>query len=196
MSSQNISIPSELVGTWSTNNNITCGPTFIDPVRGNFSVPSNPGSSFSFSSDGYFEEAFYTINGNASYPQCVTSVLQWQHGSFNVTTNHTISTAPIEEDGRMNLTNPCMSGGYWDGTAQYYYQPETYAGYSIDDTGKLTLIRFDGQPLRPMTLLSKDPIMWPITLDMSKASSSILNTPSNQCLLLLLLVLSAWLLFA
>lgn len=135
-------------------------------------------------------------NFQASYPQCVTSVLQWQHGSFNVTTNHTISTAPIEEDGRMNLTNPCMSGGYWDGTAQYYYQPETYAGYSIDDTGKLTLIRFDGQPLRPMTLLSKDPIMWPITLDMSKASSSILNTPSNQCLLLLLLVLSAWLLFA
>lgn len=67
MSSQNISIPSELVGTWSTNNNITCGPTFIDPVRGNFSVPSNPGSSFSFTSDGYFEEAYYTINANGEF---------------------------------------------------------------------------------------------------------------------------------
>ncbi|KAH8555358.1 chaperone for protein-folding within the ER, fungal-domain-containing protein [Umbelopsis sp. PMI_123] len=190
MSSQNSSIPSELVGTWSTNNNITTGPSFVDPVHGNFTVPTTPGLSFSFTSDGYFEEAYYTINGNASYPQCVTSVLQWQHGSFNVTTNHTINTYPIEADGRMNLTNPCMSGGYWDGTAQYYYQPETYEGYTIDASGKLTLIRFDGQPLRPMTLISSDPIMWPMQLDAPKSSDGSFNSSFNVWLYLMFLVLS------
>jgi hypothetical protein len=129
-------------------------------------------------------------NFPASYPQCVTSVLQWQHGSFNVTTNHTINTYPIEADGRMNLTNPCMSGGYWDGTAQYYYQPETYEGYTIDASGKLTLIRFDGQPLRPMTLISSDPIMWPMQLDAPKSSDGSFNSSFNVWLYLMFLVLS------
>lgn len=68
MSSPSSSIPSELVGTWSTNNNITCGPSFIDPVLGNFSVPSKPGLSMSFTADGYFEEAYYAINGNCKHP--------------------------------------------------------------------------------------------------------------------------------
>ncbi|KAG2176306.1 hypothetical protein INT43_005540, partial [Umbelopsis isabellina] len=141
-SSNTSDIPSELIGTWSTDGEISSGPSFIDPVRGNFSVPSHPGLSITFTSNGYFEEAYYTKVGNSSYPECVTSVLQWQHGTFNTTSNHTINTSPIEADGRMNLTNPCMHGGHWDGSAQYYYQPETFAGYTMDN-GSLTLIRFD-----------------------------------------------------
>ncbi|CAM0138101.1 Reversal of tor2 lethality [Umbelopsis sp. WA50703] len=172
MSSNTSVIPSELVGTWSTGGNITSGPGFINPVLGNFSVPNHPGLSITFTSNGYFEEAYYTNVGNSSYPQCVTAVLQWQHGSFNISSNHTINTSPIAADGRMNLTNPCMTGGYWDGTAQYYYQPETFAGYTMNN-GSLTLIRFDGMPLRPMTLLSRDPIMWPIQLDYSTSDASL-----------------------
>lgn len=131
----------------------------------------------------------------ASYPQCVTNVLQWQHGSFNVTNNHTIYTSPIEADGRMNLTNPCITGGHWDGTAQYYYQPETFAGYAIDGSGMLTLIQFDGEPLRPMTLISSNPIMWPMQLDYSAASGCVHHS-SNPLLFITAIALAIVYLFA
>lgn len=59
--------PDELVGTWVTKaRSVVTGPDFYDPVADKFKEPKHAGISYSFSSDGYYEQAFYRSVPNRS----------------------------------------------------------------------------------------------------------------------------------
>lgn len=54
-----------LVGTWSTKSKaVITGPGFYNPVADKLTEPSHPGISYSFTADGYFEEAYYRAISN------------------------------------------------------------------------------------------------------------------------------------
>ncbi|WEW59577.1 Reversal of tor2 lethality [Emydomyces testavorans] len=54
-----------LVGTWSTKSQkVITGPGFYDPIKDRFQEPDNTGISYSFTTDGYFEEAYYRAISN------------------------------------------------------------------------------------------------------------------------------------
>jgi hypothetical protein len=58
----------QLVGTWTTSSRkVFTGPEFYDPVNDRFSEPALPGISYSFTADGYYEEAYYRANSNRVY---------------------------------------------------------------------------------------------------------------------------------
>ena len=55
-----IAIDPKLVGTWTTSSKqVVTGPGFYDPVQDKMTEPSLPGISYSFTQDGWYEEAYY-----------------------------------------------------------------------------------------------------------------------------------------
>jgi len=101
-----------LAGTWSSGSGaVVTGPGFADPMNNNrpFIYPSNTGIAYSFTDDGYFETAWYRFQANASKPACPTAMLYWQHGTYTVNSNGSLSMnpAPFREDGRIQTENPC-----------------------------------------------------------------------------------------
>ncbi|RUP20059.1 hypothetical protein BC936DRAFT_139274 [Jimgerdemannia flammicorona] len=116
-------IPTDIVGTWSTGTgDVLTGPGFCDPVTSTFKIPASTGRSYTFSANGYFEEAIYTITSNASSPGCLTTALIWQHGKLSMDLSNNINFLPEAADGRVNVTNPCTN--LTQGSSlQYYYQP-------------------------------------------------------------------------
>ncbi|KAH0842780.1 hypothetical protein FOPE_08393 [Fonsecaea pedrosoi] len=54
-----------LVGTWTTKSKkVVTGPGFYDPVADKLIEPELAGISYSFTSDGYYEEAYYRAVSN------------------------------------------------------------------------------------------------------------------------------------
>ncbi|RUS20307.1 hypothetical protein BC937DRAFT_95506 [Endogone sp. FLAS-F59071] len=180
LSSNVTDIPSAILGTWSTGTGaVRTGPGFCNPVTSTFTVPAATGFSYSFTADGYFEEAIYTISTNATYPGCLTTALIWQHGKFSVDSSNNINLLPEPADGRINVTNPCEAPL----AVQYYYQTEKFAGFatSINSSGTpiLTLNRFDGAPLQPMFLISRTPIILGTGIISSGIPSSQVVSPTG-----------------
>jgi len=101
----------DLVGTWvSASQGVVTGPSFCNPLSFSFNYPSVPGVSYSFSADGYFEEAWYRFYKNASLaPNCITGVLQWQHGTYQALANGSIIMNPIASDGRQQVQDTCAA---------------------------------------------------------------------------------------
>ncbi|GAA6005803.1 Rot1p [Rhodotorula paludigena] len=101
-----------LYGTWSSGSGaVLTGPGFADPMNNDrpFIYPSNTGIAYSFTDDGYFESAQYRFNSNASRPDCPSALLTWQHGTYQLHNNGslTMTPAPFAEDGRVQTENPC-----------------------------------------------------------------------------------------
>lgn len=66
--------PDELVGTWvSKSRAVTTGPDFYDPVADKFKEPEHAGIAYSFTSDGYYEQAFYRSIPNRESATCAGS---------------------------------------------------------------------------------------------------------------------------
>ncbi|KAF8541345.1 chaperone for protein-folding within the ER, fungal-domain-containing protein [Trichophaea hybrida] len=163
-----------LVGTWaSKSGTVMTGPVsnipdFYDPVNDHLKEPQLPGSSFSFTADGYFEEARYIVISNPAKPQCPKALLQWQHGKYVLYSNGTIVLTPIKIDGRQIYSDPCQ---YKMSIYTRYNQTETYKWYEVltdERRGKkrLNLYQFDGAPMNPMYLEYNPPQMLPtVTLD-------------------------------
>lgn len=62
-------IDPNLVGTWTTGSRtVFTGPGFYDPVKDEMKEPSLPGISYSFTSDGFYEEAYYRAVANRELP--------------------------------------------------------------------------------------------------------------------------------
>ncbi|CCE64414.1 hypothetical protein TPHA_0H02100 [Tetrapisispora phaffii CBS 4417] len=165
-----------LHGTWSSKSNqVFTGPGFYDPVDELLIEPSLPGISISFTEDGFYEEAWYRVAGNAKDPRCPTAVLIFQHGKYEVLTNGTLKLYPFEVDGRQLLSDPCNDGGVSAYTR--YSQVGTYLSFYtvLDDyhgVFKLQLFEFDGTPLQPLYLAYRPPIMLPtITLNPTASGS-------------------------
>ena len=102
------SIPSELQGTWSTKSRSTLtGPGFYDPIADNLIEPDHTGISYSFTSDGHWEEAYYRAIANPVNPSCPMGYMQWQHGSWYMAADGRLHLTPIPDDGRQLTSNPC-----------------------------------------------------------------------------------------
>ena len=57
----------QLVGTWTTKSRVVhTGPGFYDPVKDKMTEPSLTGISYSFTQDGWFEEAYYRAGSNGA----------------------------------------------------------------------------------------------------------------------------------
>lgn len=54
-----------LIGTWTTSSQkVVTGPGFYDPVNDKMTEPEMPGISYSFTQDGWYEEAYYRAVAN------------------------------------------------------------------------------------------------------------------------------------
>ncbi|GAA5831970.1 hypothetical protein JCM3766R1_000176 [Sporobolomyces carnicolor] len=150
----------DIVGTWSTGNAaVLTGPTFGKPFNSSFNYPTVAGYSFSFTADGYFEQAQFTWNSNATHHNCIEAVVLWQHGTYSINKNGSLTTDPsvFPGDGKIQVQNACSQTT----TNVYYYQePGLYANFAVGDwRGKdmLRLAQFDGQLMPRMFLVSRDP---------------------------------------
>ncbi|GAA5939642.1 uncharacterized protein JCM15063_005241 [Sporobolomyces koalae] len=150
----------DIIGTWSTGNAaVLTGPTFGRPFNNSFNYPPVAGYSFSFTEDGYFEQAQFTWNSNATHHNCIEAVVIWQHGNYTIHNNGSLTTDPsvFPGDGRIQVQNACAAVT----TNIYYYQePGLYASFSASTWRGQDMIRlaqFDGQLLPRMFLVSRDP---------------------------------------
>ncbi|PNS14634.1 hypothetical protein CAC42_1656 [Sphaceloma murrayae] len=168
--------PQELVGTWSTKSNKTfTGSGFYDPVKDEFIEPERTGFSYSFTSDGKFEEAYYRAIANPQNPQCPSGIMQWQHGEWTQNANGSITLTPIAVDGRQLISTPCQ---YDNGVYTRYNQTELFKTYQVytdpyHKIPRLDLFQFDGAPLNPMYLVYSPPQMLPTgTLNPTSTATS------------------------
>ncbi|POY72437.1 hypothetical protein BMF94_4263 [Rhodotorula taiwanensis] len=149
----------EGVGTWSTGNgNVLTGPSLGAPYNNSFIYPNVTGYSFSFTSDGYFEQTQFTWNPNATDPHFEAIVL-WQHGTYEVLTNGSITTNPtvFNGDGRIQTQNACSAVS---SNIYYYNEPGLYQTWAVAPWRGKTMLRlgkYDGSLLPRMYLVSSDP---------------------------------------
>ncbi|PYH96529.1 hypothetical protein BO71DRAFT_396995 [Aspergillus ellipticus CBS 707.79] len=155
---------SDLVGTWTTKSRkVVTGPGFYDPIHDKFLEPNLTGISYSFTLDGYYEEAYYRAIANPQDPSCPKGVMQWQHGTFRVNKDGSMDLTPIAVDGRQLLSDPCESP---KGAYTRYNQTEHLKSFrvSVDPyhgVQRLDLNSFDGSPMHPMYLVYRPPQMLP-----------------------------------
>lgn len=173
-------IAHSLVGTWSSKSkSVITGPGFFNPLTESLLEPNHTGVSYSFTADGFYESALYSISSNPAQPECPTGVLQWAHGSYTLTPAGGIDMVPIAVDGRQLLSQPCLS------------EKSTYIRFSTNDTmqsysiaidpyhgeWRLTLNRLYGSPVQPLYLVYDPPQMLPTTtlLPTSTSTAKTLN---------------------
>lgn len=156
----------DLVGTWASKSKaVVTGPGFFNPLTDSLLEPNHTGVSYSFTSDGYYESALYTITGDPTTPSCPTGVLQWAHGSYTLNTDGGILMVPIAVDGRQIVSEPCLSS---TSTYSRFSANDSIQSYSIVlDTyraeWKLTLNKEYGSPVQPLYLIYDPPQMLPTT---------------------------------
>lgn len=163
----------DLEGTWSSkSNSVFTGPDFYDPIDELLIEPSLPGISYSFTNDGFWEEAIYQVSGNPRNPACPSGVLMFQHGKFELLSNGTLMLYPFEVDGRQLVSDPCNSS---DSNYIRYNQTEVFQKFDMvkdeyHGRYRLDLYQFDGSPMVPLYLAYKPPMMLP-TITMNPTAS-------------------------
>lgn len=168
---------SSLYGTWSSKSNqVFTGPGFYDPIDELLIEPSLPGISYSFTEDGWYEEASYQVSGNPRDPTCPMASLIYQHGKYVISDNGTLVLNPIEVDGRQLFSDPCNDDGV--STYSRYNQTETFKEYSVGIDAyhgiyTLQLYQYDGTPMQPLYLAYRPPMMLPTeTLNPTASATS------------------------
>ncbi|KIM52735.1 hypothetical protein SCLCIDRAFT_1223478 [Scleroderma citrinum Foug A] len=151
-----------IYGTWSSGSqNVVTGYGFAQPANMSFTYPKTTGMSYSFTTDGYYEIARYRMKGNGSSPNCITGVMNWCHGTYQLQSNGSITMVPFE-DGYQQVQDPCAAISNF---IENYNDTELYVQWNIyqDPTlgYMLQLYQFDGSPLPPMAQLSTSPNMLP-----------------------------------
>ncbi|KAF3079157.1 Reversal of tor2 lethality [Orbilia oligospora] len=155
-----------LEGTWtSKSETVVTGPDIYDPVGERLIEPRLPGTAFSFTNDGYFEEAIYVVIGNPTTPECPNAIILWQHGKYTLYDNGSMVLFPFDSDGRKLWSDPCKQK---KSIYTRYNQTELYRSWDIvkdDYRGqfRLNLYKFDGAPMNPLYLTYKPPQMLPTT---------------------------------
>ncbi|KAF1939956.1 hypothetical protein EJ02DRAFT_456407 [Clathrospora elynae] len=163
---QTAPLPADLVGTWNSKANSTCtGPDFYDPVNEKFTEPKHTGISYSFTADGFFEEAYYRAVANPQNPKCPKGMIQWQHGKFEKLTNGSLVLKPIKVDGRQLFSDPCS---YKNAVYTRYNASELFKSYEVmidpyHKIPRLNLYKWDGAPLMPLYAAMNPPKMLPTT---------------------------------
>lgn len=153
----------DLEGTWSSNIAVSTGNDFCVPAEMRFNYPNNTGISYSFTNTGFFEEAQYRYESNATNPACIQATIYWQHGRYTLNNNGSITLVPFSTDGRIQVQNRCAAV---TNIITYYDQHVVFSNWGITvepSTGRYRLIvnRFDGAKLPYMYLTAKPPNMLP-----------------------------------
>ncbi len=159
-----------IVGTWtSKSNTVFTGPGFYDPVDELLIEPALPGISYSFTDDGFFEEALYQVTSDSQNHSCAVAVVIFQHGTYKVESSGGLTLTPFAVDGRQILSDPCNDNGV--STYSRYNQTESFKGFSIyvdsyHGRYRLNLVESNGEYMRPLYLAYRPPQMLPtITLN-------------------------------
>ena len=126
--------------------------------------------------DGYFEQAEYRFSSNASDPHCITGVVTFQHGTYELLSNGSILLNPFSADGRQQVQDPCAAVSnqinQWSATVLF----QQWRIFPLPTGGNhLNLYEFDGSPVAPMNLVANPPNMLPtqvLTKNVSAASPS------------------------
>ncbi|GAA5967168.1 hypothetical protein JCM11641_000460 [Rhodosporidiobolus odoratus] len=131
----------EGVGTWSSGNGaVLTGPTFGVPYNNSFIYPPVAGYSFSFTDDGYYEQAQFTWNSNATNHHCIEAVVIWSHGTYEVLSNGSITTDPtvFAADNRIQTQNAC---NHVSSSIYYYNSPGLYKTWAVSEWRSKTMLR-------------------------------------------------------
>ncbi|KAF3480550.1 ROT1 protein [Arthroderma uncinatum] len=187
-------IDPRLVGTWTTKSRkVVTGPGFYDPVNDKLIEPSLTGMSYSFSDDGFFEEAQYRAVSNPTNPECPKGYMLFQHGKYEIHPNGSLVLDPtyFQDDGRKLESNPCKGKM---ATYSRINQIETFKRYEVQldefhGIQRLNLYGHDGAPVNRMFLVYKPPQMLPTkhlnpTVHASKRKRDVVdglfNTPLDR----------------
>ncbi|KAI8986171.1 chaperone for protein-folding within the ER, fungal-domain-containing protein [Trametes punicea] len=150
-----------IIGTWASGSKNVVTGQFANPANLTFNYPPTTGMSFSFADNGWYEVARYRFNGNGSQPQCITGVLNWHHGIYQLLDNGSIVLIP-NGDGYQQIQDPCAAQSDF---IELYNDTELYQSWQIyqdpTDGLKLQLFQFDGSPLPPQSLVFNPPNMLP-----------------------------------
>lgn len=173
----------KLEGTWtSKSHQVFTGPGFYDPIDELLIEPSLPGISFSFTNDGYWEEARYIVTPNPRNPACPQAIMIYQHGTYTFNANNgSLMLYPFASDGRQLLSDPCNDGGvsvytrYQNINVIKWFLVEFDEYHGCD---KLTLYAFDGSPMQPMYIAYKPPVMLPTQVLNPTADTAVLTKRS------------------
>lgn len=97
-----------------------------------------------------------------SEPTCITGVIGWVHGTYDVLTNGSLIMTPFG-DGFQQIQEPCAAKSNF---FEDYNMTELYTSWRIyldATTGgyKLHLFNFDGSPVAPLFQVSSTPNMLP-----------------------------------
>ncbi|KAK2734193.1 Reversal of tor2 lethality [Myotisia sp. PD_48] len=157
-------LDARLTGTWSTKSRkVVTGPDFYDPFNDRLKEPSHTGISYSFTDDGFFEQAYYRALPNPTRPDCPKGLMQFQHGKYNIKSNGSLVLTPFADDGRQLISDPCKN----DKSSYYRYnQTEIFERFEVQNdpfhnVQRLNLYKFDGSPMNRMFLIYKPPQMLP-----------------------------------
>lgn len=156
-----------IVGTWATGSRqVQTGAGFANPSNVSFIYPNVTGVSYSFTSneDGaWFEAARYRFKSNATRHNCITGVMLWMHGHYELNNNGSITLIP-NGDGYQQIQAPCAA--VTENFIEDYNGTELFSVWRIyldpTDGYKLHLFEADGTPVAPMFQVSEQPQMLPL----------------------------------
>lgn len=160
-----------LMGTWSSGSqNVTTGIEFFNPVTQEFKLPATSGISYSFTDDGFFEEARYQFVSNPVTNRCFKASLIWQHGTYAFHSNGSITLSPFPADGYIQVLDPCgaqtssiYSYSEFELISSWYNFQDDHPGFMPTGTTAyaLQMSAFDGSKLSPLWLRNRPPNMLP-----------------------------------
>ncbi|PWN54012.1 hypothetical protein IE53DRAFT_383447 [Violaceomyces palustris] len=160
-----------LMGTWSSGTQaVTTGIDFFNPITQTFTLPKNAGISYSFTDDGFFEQAKYQFTSNSANNRCFKASLVWQHGTYQVHQNGSITLNPFAPDGYIQVMDPCgaqtvsvYNYAEFELIPQWYNYQDNHPGFMPEGTAAyaLELFQFDGQKMPIMWLKNRPPNMLP-----------------------------------
>lgn len=174
-------VSDSIVGTWSSKaNTVFTGPGFYDPVDELLIEPALPGISYSFTEDGFWEEAIYQVTPNPQNHSCPAAILIFQHGTYTKADNGTLTLTPFEIDGRQLLSQPCNDSGI--SMYSRYSQKEVFKAYQVyvdpyHGRWRIDLIKSDGSYMQPLYLAYQPPQMLP-TITMNPVATG--DAASNK----------------
>lgn len=171
-----------LTGTWSSGSgSVLTGSAFGQPTLDNtFIYPNVSGRSLSFTSDGFYEEATFMWNSNATDHHCIEAVMIWQHGTYEITSAGTITTVPFGADGRIQVQNACAAQS---SVISYYSQDNLFASWKITvwrSQYMLQLGQYDGALMPRMYLVDADPSAYMFPTELMTNSSNTLSGSTKR----------------
>jgi hypothetical protein len=151
-----------IVGSWSSGSRaVQTGPGFANPLNRSFIYPKVTGEAYSFSDDGWFEISRYRMVSNGSEPSCITAVMYWTHGLYEILENGTIIATPVG-DGYQQIQDPCAAiSNMIEGINVTEPFPIWRIFQDASQGYKLHLWRYDGTPVAPLFQVSPTPNMLP-----------------------------------